>query len=74
MDTDAHLNPADERHIITESTDSDGEIYQAVLDTRKAREDVLIMMISRTTHQLNLFQHIVRCLRLHPLSINISRP
>jgi hypothetical protein len=25
----ALLSPADKRHIITESTDSDGEIYQA---------------------------------------------
>jgi hypothetical protein len=29
MDIDALLNPADERHIIMESMDSGGEIYQA---------------------------------------------
>jgi hypothetical protein len=40
MDLEALLNPADESRVMDETTDE--EICQAVLDARKAQEEVLI--------------------------------
>jgi len=38
MDIELLLNPAGESHVLTEATDED--IYQAVVDAVKAREDI----------------------------------